>query len=56
MADGSMTITVPEITAVTLSPNPVSTQALLKLSVTVTEVKKILYPEWSYSGELYSGE
>lgn len=55
-SDGTITITIPEITAVSMSPNPIETQALLKISVNVSEVQKILYPEWPYSGELYAGE
>lgn len=52
----TITITLPEITAVNLTPNPVNAQALFTISVAVTEISKILYPEWSYSGELYAGE
>lgn len=49
MAD-TITITLPDITLVSLTPNPVNTNAALKISVKATEISKILYPEWFYSG------
>lgn len=45
-----------DITSATLTPNPVNTGASFLISIGAEIVKKTLYPEWSYSGELYSGE
>ena len=55
MAD-TITITLPDRTMVSLTPNPVNTNAALKISVKATEIRQILYPEWFYSGEIYTGE
>lgn len=51
-----ITITLPEITAVSISPNSVITGASILITVTVTEVTKTLYPEPIYTGECYAGE
>ncbi len=52
----SITITLPKITQVTISPNPVNAKAAYVLSVKVTEVTKVLTPKPFMSGEVYSGE
>lgn len=49
-------ITLPSITAVALSPNPCAASASMTISVTVTEIVKVLTPEKIYSGEIYSNE
>lgn len=49
-------ITLPEIAAAALAPNPIAAGGALTLTVTVTEITKILYPEKIYSGEIYAGE
>jgi hypothetical protein len=51
-----MTISLPSVTAVVVSPNPASINQLLSISITVIEIEKILEPEIIYSGEIYSGE
>ena len=58
MADENYTVEIEmvDIISVTLTPNPVSAKASFKIAVGVEMVKKVLYPEWYYSGELYSGE
>lgn len=50
------TLTITQITAVTLSPNPVSINAAFRAAVTVSEKTITLQPEPVYSGEYYSGE
>jgi hypothetical protein len=50
------TLTVINITAVSLSPNPVNINSALKVAATVTEKIITLQPEITYSGEHYSGE
>lgn len=49
-------ITLPSVVSVSIAPNPVSCRAEVRISVEVTEITKILYPEIIYSGELYAGE
>jgi hypothetical protein len=50
------TLTTTQITAVTLSPNPVSINAAFRAAVAVSEKTITLQPEPAYSGEYYSGE
>ena len=50
------TLTVINITAVSLVPNPVNINSALAVSVTATETTITLQPEITYSGEHYSGE
>lgn len=52
----SITITLPKITQVIISPNPVNVKASYVLSVKVTEITKVLIPKPFMSGEVYSGE
>lgn len=47
---------IPTIQAATTSPNPVYINSQFTISVSVSEIEKILYPEIWYSGEIYSGE
>ena len=47
---------VPRIDAAARTPNQVETNSSLKMSVVVSDIQKVLYPEWYYSGEIYSGE
>ena len=49
-------IFVPQIDSAAITPNPVEANASLKISIVVSEIQKVLYPEWYYSGEIYSGE
>lgn len=50
------TLTVINITAVSLSPNPVNINSALAVSVTAMETTITLQPEVAYSGDFYSGE
>ena len=50
------TLTITQITAVSLAPNPVSINSTLSVAVTVTEKTIALQPEITYSGDFYSGE
>ena len=52
----SYTMQIPQVTAATIAPNPVSIRGAVKLSVTVTEIQVILQPETRYAGEIYAGE
>ena len=49
-------ITIPEISAAAITPNPVDMNRQATLTVTVTERIIQLQPEIYYSGDLYSGE
>ncbi len=51
-----LTITVPVITAVTLSPNPVSINSALTITATVTEQTVTLEETYPYCGEINCGE
>lgn len=55
MAD-TISITLPEIAAVSVAPNPVPAGAQYTVTVTVTEKTVILSPVWYESGEVYAGE
>lgn len=50
------TLTITQITAVSLTPNPVNINTAFTASVTVAEKIITLQPEPAYSGEYYSGE
>ena len=50
------TLTITQITDVSLAPNPVNINSALKVTATVTEKLITLQPEPAYSGEYYSGE
>lgn len=50
------TLTITQITDVSLTPNPVSINAAFTASVTVTEKVVTLQPEITYCGEHYAGE
>lgn len=45
-----------KITSAAISPTTVNTGGSFKISVSVTESVEILYPEWYFSGEIYTGE
>lgn len=49
-------ITIMQITSVSLSPNPVNINSSLAVAVAVTETTVTLQPEIAYSGDCYSGE
>lgn len=49
-------VLIPTIQAASVSPAPVSINSKFTISVSVSEIEKILYPEIWYSGEIYSGE
>lgn len=53
---GDYVIFVPQIDSASVTPNPVDANASFKISVSVSEMQKILHPEWYYSGEVYAGE
>ena len=55
MAD-SITITLPEITAVTIAPNPANAKEQITLTIKVIERSVTLEPEPYRSGEVRSGE
>lgn len=55
MADG-LTLLTPSIDAANLTPNPVSINARITLSITVTEKTIYLEPAFFYAGEVFSGE
>jgi hypothetical protein len=50
------TLTITQITAVSLTPNPVSINTAFTASVTVAEKIITLQPEITYCGEHYAGE
>ncbi|HHW90926.1 MAG TPA: hypothetical protein GX745_08510 [Clostridiales bacterium] len=50
------TLTITQITDVSLAPNPVSINTAFTVSVTVTEKVITLQPEITYCGEHYAGE
>lgn len=54
MAD--IVITVPKITAVSLSPNPAETKQSVAVLVSVVEETKVLTPFPMTAGEFYAGE
>jgi len=47
---------IPVISAAVFSVNPANINAKIVLSVSVSEITKVLEPEIRYSGELYAGE
>ena len=49
-------VTVPVITAVSIQPNPAAINTGITVSVSVSDVEKILFPELRYSGTFYAGE
>ena len=49
-------IYIPTIKDANFSKNPCDTNEEVKLLISVEDVKKILYPEVRYSGEIYSNE
>lgn len=55
MAD-RITITIPEIVGVSMTPNPVSSGGGLSVAVTVKETTRTLTPLPFHSGEAQSGE
>lgn len=50
------TITIPEITSVTLSPPTVDMLGKYTVTVTAWEKTVTLDPVWPYSGQIYSGQ
>lgn len=54
--DGGITVTIPEITAAVITPNPASINTSALVQITVTDTTKTLYPHPFYSGEIYCGE
>ena len=55
MAD-TVSVSVPDITAATITQNPVNVRATFKISVTVAEKTIELDPVWYFAGDLYAGE
>ena len=51
-----ITIQLPEITGVTITPNPVRAGQRFLISVQVVLKDVTLYPEVRYTGERYTGE
>ena len=52
----SIQISMPVITAATISPNPATINMQVAISVTVPEQTVTLVDQPFYSGEIYSGE
>lgn len=50
------TLTIVNITAVTLAPNPVNINSALNISVTAAESTVTIQAEIAYSGDFYSNE
>ncbi len=50
------TILMPSIDDIYITPNPVTQNSSLAISVKVSEITVELIPEIKYSGEFYSGE
>lgn len=46
----------PEITEISVTPNPVSAGASVVIAMKITQSPKYLYPETYYPTEIYSGE
>lgn len=55
MAD-TYTVVMPSVTEVTLTPNPATINKALSVTVTVTEITKILYAEDARCGAAVCGE
>lgn len=53
---GEMLFRLPKIISAEFSVNPCGVNQEIVISVSVTEVFKVLYPEDYYSGEIYSDE
>lgn len=49
-------IFVPQIDSAAITPNPIEANASLKISVVVSEIQKVLYPEWYYSARSIPGK
>lgn len=56
LAESGITIKIPTITAASIAPNPGVINAAVLISITATEISKILYPDPYYLGEIYAGE
>lgn len=52
----SVSVSVPVVAGVSLTPNPAAQSAALTIRVTVTEETRELQPYYYYSGDLYAGE
>jgi hypothetical protein len=52
----SYTLLVPQIDAVSITPNPVNQNAAFLIAITVSEIEQILEPILIYSGTFYAGE
>ena len=55
MAD-TITMTLPAVSAVTITPNPVDAGQEIVVTVSVYEKQVILSPYSYYSGDIFSGE
>ncbi len=49
-------VTVPKITAITITPNPVGINTGFTISAAASDVELILTPQLRYSGTFYAGE
>lgn len=47
---------IPQILAALITPNPATINQKITITVTVSEIEKILEPTYFYSGEIYAGE
>ncbi len=47
---------IPQILAALITPNPAEINSKITITVTVSEIEKILEPTYFYSGEIYAGE
>ena len=52
----SYTLLVPQIDAVSITPNPVNQNAAFLIAITVSEIEQILEPILIYSVTFYAGE
>ena len=52
----SYTILMPNIDEISLTPNPVTQNSNIMISIGVSEITVELTPEIKYAGEFYSGE
>ncbi len=49
-------VLVPSINSATASPNPVNINSQFTLTISISEIEKILEPVKWFSGEVFSGE
>ena len=55
MAD-QLVISIPVIENVAVAPNPVSASAQIVVTMVISEIQGVYYPEEVYTGDLITGE